>query len=78
MEDVDDLRRKQDALTAGARHVQPMLDITGDRIAAHRRQAVVAADALIDLPHLRQLQLGVELRLSNKDNLQPALAAEGV
>ena len=37
---------------------------------------MVAADPLIDLAHLRQFQLGVELGLPDKDDLQPALRAE--
>jgi hypothetical protein len=69
MKSVDNFRRKEHALGAAARYSQPMLNVPADCIPAHRRQTVVTTHALIDLSHLRQLQLGMKLGLSNEDDL---------
>ena len=39
---------------------------------------MVATNPLIDLPHLRQLQLAMELGLTDEDDLQPARGANSV
>ena len=48
--------------------------VAGDGIATQWDETVIAADTLIDLSHFRQLQLGVQLGLSDEDDLQVPLA----
>jgi hypothetical protein len=55
-----------------------VLDVAFDSLAPERRQPMVAAHALVDLPHFRQLQFGVELGLADKHDLQAAVGGEGV
>ena len=57
-----------------ARHMEAMTDVVADIGQSERREFAAHGDSLIDLPHLRHLQVFFELGLTHEHDLQQLLA----
>ena len=61
------------AIVGAAGDIQAMRNISGNPLAVERFEGASRGHALVELPHLRQLQLGPQLELADQDDLQQLL-----